>query len=373
VATLDNNWIYSEQRISRWAWLIPLLGAILLHVLVILLIPAQFMVGLDTDADPKSEEVELTLLPPEPLTPEEMKYVEANPDVAENKPDPTNQYSFRDQQAANPEESDIPLEAPNVNGEIEDSTKIVQGAVDPAPPMPDGVYTPQTKPGEGDGTDGGKAGAESTAQVQPPKPKPAPAFLQQAPESTDGTGSTLDMIGEGDQAVENPSQEAPIDIYRPTESTNPAQVAEQGDGNGGNPDTKPMPRPRPKLSPELIHGPLAKSQGAATRRGAIALDATFSEFGEYEQQFYAALQAGWYQEIEFFQPIDTATRVVVRFKIRADGTILGTEVVFSNASEIATLICESAITKRSPFRPWTKEMVKVFGEERVLTVSFHYR
>lgn len=373
VTSLDNSWVYAEQRTGRSVWLIALLGALLIHFTVIIVVPDQFTTGFDPSDVADSEEVELTLLPPEAVEPEEMHYVEANPEAPENKPDPTNQYSFRDQQMADMTDSNIPLEAPNVDGELEDVTKIVQGAMEQAPPMPGGVYAPEAKQGEGEGTDGGKAGAESTAAVQPPKPKPAPAFLQQKPESKEGTGSTLDMIGEGEEMVQTPSPNAPIDVYRPTENMNPNVAVEQGDGNGGIPEAKPMPRPRPKLSSELIHGPLVKSQGSVTQRGALALDATFSEFGEYEQQFYAALQAGWYQEIQFFQPIDTATRVVVRFKILADGTIEWTEVLFSNASEIATIICETAITKRSPFRPWTEEMVKVFGQSRELTVRFHYR
>ena len=113
--------------------------------------------------------------------------------------------------------------------------------------------------------------------------------------------------------------------------------------------------------------------GSASRRGTLGIDATFSEFGEYQQQFFAALQLGWYQEIEFFQPIDTAARVVVRFRMQADGSIHDIETLHTSAGEVATFICESAISKRSPFRPWTKEMVEVFGQERTLTVSFNYR
>jgi hypothetical protein len=116
-----------------------------------------------------------------------------------------------------------------------------------------------------------------------------------------------------------------------------------------------------------------RSHGSVSRRGSLAIDATFSEFGEYEQQFYAAVQTGWYQEIEFFQPIDTSTRVQVRFTLYADGRVESVKAVQTSASEIATFICETAITKRSPFRPWTKEMVQVFGQQRTLHVVFHYR
>ena len=91
------------------------------------------------------------------------------------------------------------------------------------------------------------------------------------------------------------------------------------------------------------------------------MDASFSEFGEYEQQFYSALQAGWYQEIDFFQPIDTATRVVIQFVLQADGVIRDIEVLSSNASRIASLLCQNALSKRSPFRVWTREMVDTLG------------
>jgi hypothetical protein len=369
---LEQSW--SEDWASppeRRDWLVPLLLALLIHLGLFLIIPDQLMPGIDLSETEESS-VELTLLPSETLPPEDMQYVEVNPEAPENTPDETNQYSFRDQQAANLEESSVLLEAPNIDGELEDSNKIVQGAVEPTPPLPEGVYTTQAKPGEGEGTEGGKAGAQAVAEaLVAPVARPAPDFLQQEAETEDGTGSSLEMVGPAEELFENPDPNAPIDLYQPPAQTSPATAqTQQGDGSGGSPDA--VPRARPRLSPDLIHGPLAKSQGSAPRRGQLGLDATFSEFGEYEQQFYAALQAGWYQEIEFFQPIDTATRVVVRFKILSDGTIVGTEVVSSNASEVATLICETAITKRSPFRPWTKEMIQVFGNERVLTVSFRY-
>ena len=91
--------------------------------------------------------------------------------------------------------------------------------------------------------------------------------------------------------------------------------------SNGRPDAKALPRIRPRLSPELLHGPLMASTGSAARRGTLAIDSTFSEFGEYQQQFYAAIQSGWYQEIDFFQPIDTAARVQIRFTLLANGSI----------------------------------------------------
>jgi len=345
--------------------------ALLLHLSLLVVVPDKFLMS-SAALDVQDEPLEIILLPPEPLTVDELKFVEANPEVPENEPDRKDQYSFRAQQASDQSLKEALLDAPNVDGE-ENSQKIIQGAMVPAAPLTPGIYVPAVQLGEGEGTDGGKTGAQARQMLPPAEPLPAPDFIQQKPIIVDGPGSSLKTPGAGKELVEIPDPEAPINLYRPQPQTTLQQRQQESDGSGGAPDAKPMPRARPTLSPDLIHGPVMRSEGSASRRGALAIDATFSEFGEYQQQFYAALQAGWYQEIEFFQPIDTSTRVVVGFRITADGLIHDVELLHSTASEIATLICQTALTKRSPFRPWTKEMVIVFGQERTLEVVFHYR
>ncbi len=315
--------------------------------------------------------LEVEILLPEALTADMLKFVEVNPDAPENEPDRQDQYSFRSQQAASENVSDNPLEAPEVDGDT-NSQKILQGSLDQAAPLPPGVYAPAANPGEGEGIDGGKLGVPEQAPQVTAQPLPTPAFFQQAAVTDKGPGSRLEESGKALEVTENPDPNAPIDLYRPQASQ--AELAQQqpGDGNGGS-QAKPVPRERPRLAPELVRGPLMQSRGTTRLRGSLAIDATFSEFGEYQQQFYAALQTGWYQEIEFYQPIDTSTNVIVRFTMQSDGVIRDVEVVESTASEIATIICESAIIKRSPYRAWTREMVQVFGKERTLQVAFRYR
>jgi hypothetical protein len=355
----------TQRGASAWALCI----ALLLHVSVIVLLPDTWLPTQPLIHGDDAEPLEVTLLPPEPISPQELQYVEANPDAPENAPDRTDQYSFRNQQAASHTSNDALPEAPHVDGE-EDSHKIVQGAQQQPAPLPPGVYTPSALAGQGPGNDGDQAGAPLAVPVAAAQPLAAPEFLQQTPVSEDGPGSRLETPGPARELLPNPQPEAPINVYQPSAQTAVTQV---GHGNGGAVEAKPMPRTRPRLAPELVQGPLMRSRGSVSRRGTLAIDATFSEFGEYQQQFYAALQAGWYQEIEFFQPIDTAARVVVGFLIKADGSIHDVEVLQTTAGEIATLICQTAITKRSPFRPWTREMVQVFGDERTLRVAFHYR
>lgn len=366
---LSTDLLYPNDRESRWAALVAILATILVHVGVILVVPEQLIprsAGGSDEVRDASEVYEISL-----VEPAEARFVEASPNAPINEPDRKDQYSYRAQQAADDSPLSDALNKPKVEGE-EDSQKILQGTLVRTPPLEPGVYTPVARLGEGEGDQGGKLGTpKEVALPKPTQPLPAPDFIKQAAVSEEGPGSRVELLGEAQEVFETPDPDAPIDVYRPQPTTEQAQQV--GEGAGGAPEAQPTPRARPRLAPELITGPLMRSQGSASRRGSLAIDATFSEFGEYEQQFYAAVQTGWYQEIEFFQPIDTSARVQVRFTIYANGRVENVKAVQTTASEIATLICETAITKPSPFRPWTKEMVQVFGQQRTLNVVFHYR
>lgn len=371
--------LFLEPRKDRWwAGFLALAGALFLHLAVIVVLPEEFAGSGGKDWEREEEPYEITLAPPEEPEPEERRYVEANPEVPENEPDRKEQYSFRDQQAADqsrpdPEEPD----EPDVDGE-EDSQKIVQGTVEQVEPMPPGVYSPEAPEGKGEGETGGAGeAAESETEVAerlPPPPRP-PDFLEQKPEDETGEGSRPEPPGEAEEPRPEPDPEAPVDVFRRDRQTAEEARQKQAEepGGGGSESARPQPRKRPRLSPELTQGPKRRSQGAANRRGTLAIDATFSEFGEYERQLYAAIQAGWFRELEFFQPMDTAARVHVRFTLHADGSIEDLQVVRSTAGEVATMITESAIAKRSPFRSWTEDMVETFGDKRTLNVLFHYR
>ncbi|MDP4878934.1 MAG: hypothetical protein NWR36_03525, partial [Opitutales bacterium] len=146
---------YRHDR--RFTTVCALLIALLLHVGLLWVIPEQilFSAVIGEKAD---DVLEVTLVPPEPLTADQLRFVEVNPEAPENTPDRQDQYSFKNQQLASEKVSDELLEAPDVDGDTQ-SQKIIQGASEQAPPLTPGVYSPQAKPGEGDGTDGGKPGA----------------------------------------------------------------------------------------------------------------------------------------------------------------------------------------------------------------------
>ena len=346
---------------------IAFIVALLVHLFFFFLAPEAFYLVPLALAEPEAIELELEIAPAEKPEEETLRFVEANPDVPENIPDRTDQYSNRSTQAADQSAERSILEAPKVDGD-EPSQKIIDGKLERPVQLPTFVAAPST-------VASGAANQEVSTIVSalPAAPRlPVAEFIEQSPLPLDDDGSSPEGKDAENNSLENLPEDAPIALYQDaTVAANRAQ--------GLNVDTlvppsvKPVPKVRPRLAPELLTGPIMHSQGSASRRGALSIDATFSEFGEYEQQFYAALQLGWYQEIEFYQPIDTASTVAIRFLMRADGTIHDITVLHSNASELAETLCKIALENRSPFRSWTKEMIAVFGLERTLTVRFNYR
>ena len=356
----------SEKKIT--AFLISFIAGIILHI--ICLEYFRDVIAISKTLEKKTIfKVELV----EPL-PEDFRFVEANPDIAENVPDSTNQYSYRNQQAADNDPKSNRQDAPKVDGS-NNSQKIIQGRATTLLPIQSGYYK-NKKGQENDQTSqeyvsDKNSSAQEFSNVQPPN---KPSFLHNDSTLLVDNGSGLMRLSKKDQFLNSESKKNPrINVYRHSLSANTVLDSNSIFTSDGHPDSRPLPRTRPRLSPELLHGPLMATAGSAARQGTLAIDSTFSEFGEYQQQLYAAIQSGWYQEIDFFQPIDTAARVQIRFTLLANGSIKELETLYSSAGEIATIICENAISKRSPFRKWTQQMIQVFGNEKSMQLVFHYK
>lgn len=353
------------ERGHRRAIMLALVATLLFHATLLLSLPDKLLQTTGSTS-PRPASFEIVLDEPEPEPEREPRFVEANPNVPENPPDETDQFSFRDQQAADESERPVVDDQPDTGGE-EDSQKIVESpplSPEPMEPMPGVIGS-----GEADSQlDSSEPATEAEpmemdADLTMPTRARADTFPFDDPEA-DGDGVRLEP---GEERREgDDEQDGAIPLTRPSETaTDPA-------GQNGD-SVRPSPRPRPRLAPDLVEAPLRQSQGAANRRGEIAVDATFSAFGEYQQQLIVAVQRGWFQEIEFFQPLDTAVWVHIRFVLQSDGNIRDLRVVESTASELAAFLCQAAIEKRAPFRPWTREMVEVFGEEQTLNFRFFYR
>jgi hypothetical protein len=136
----------------------------------------------------------------------------------------------------------------------------------------------------------------------------------------------------------------------------------------------PAPLPRPQAAKVGTTGVLLKKTTGTNKAGTISLDARFSEYGDYAQRMIEIVQASWWLTLERI-PIQEKPDacVTIEFTLCKDGVIKDLIVLNTTASRAATYACRDAIESRSPYDPWTEEMIKMLGDEDRTRFSFHYR
>jgi hypothetical protein len=116
-----------------------------------------------------------------------------------------------------------------------------------------------------------------------------------------------------------------------------------------------------------------KTTTSTSEAGTLALDARFSEFGDYTQRFLEVVQASWWINIERTRIRESVAVVVVDFTLCKDGTLRDVIIAHHTSGEAASYACKDAIESRAPFDPWPEEMVKALGGEDRGRIVFHYR
>ena len=113
----------------------------------------------------------------------------------------------------------------------------------------------------------------------------------------------------------------------------------------------------------------AAAQDQATTLLACAL------LGLVGQRMLEAISAQWHLlgAQARFTSNAVGTTVVVEYTLNRMGEITRLDVLFTNSSSPGTLIVTDAIKSRSPFGPWTKEMIAVLGQEQDIRITFYYR
>ncbi len=389
-----------DRRRDSRRLLAALVWTLLLHGVVVFLIPREAFAFDPGPAQPESPSYEVVLVPPEP---EDMRFVQTNPEVPENEPDPTNQFANRNQQAAqedaDPRSDD---EAPMLDGEMEESNQIVEGRLDeaipPAPPAaPEQAATPPVPPTPSQEASEFPAEANSDSArpeirsipEEPPTPA-APDFLKQEAEDASGPGSTSGPTGESRERRDDPTKrvipitaplpvaEDPVEgaIQLPSKNREEASEPMPMNYQPSSEATQSAPRPRPRLEPNVVAAPIMRSNTRASRSGVVAVDAEFSEYGDYLQRMVEAVSRAWNSSVDRLELIkERPSRVKVRFTIDSGGNIRNMRVIDKtpNAELLATGLCLDAIQSRAPYDRWTYDMVQVLGTEQEVTFTFYYR
>ena len=150
---------------------------------------------------------------------------------------------------------------------------------------------------------------------------------------------------------------------------------------GARPVVKPTPAPvaadpeRPRASiPSGTAGLLLRNSVGVNRAGAVAIDARFSQYGDYTQRMLEAIQSSWWSIIERsqFEGVNRG-RVTVRFRLHRDGTVTDATILSNEVTRVMSLACKDAVMAPAPYDAWRADMVALYGESDIVTINFYYR
>jgi len=227
----------------------------------------------------------------------------------------TKYYSNKNSRAANPDEGDA--DVPKLNGTQTDVPK-----TEDVPRM---------------------------SMLQPSMPPPQPQFAEQEPSETPQTPGDLDLL-------------------KPKKNT-PAQ-----------PQTQPQPeRPRTLRQAlaqrDQLPGQQMRQDGGVRRHAfTSSLDAKATPFGDYDRAIIEAVTQRWYDLLDSHKYAeDRAGKVILRFKLESDGSVIEMQTVENTVGELLGYLCQAAIEEAAPFAPWPPDMVRMIGANfREVTFTFYY-
>lgn len=332
---------FVHEKEAQWAFVF----ALLINLLLLLFLGPLERFFLSSGAMvPETVIVYESKQPEQELEP---RFIEANPEaVLANEVD-TQNFSSKTQCSAQEEHTDKPIgELPFLNGSEEQTQKVVRGDLhDPQYAM---EAAPEMNPGQ----------QLNSEDLPSSAPENIPDVLQKEKLSQEGTSFIT---------VKDPSLERDLEKAIPVDRN--VMLA-------GSNLQKSYPRPtaRPKVMPRVLAGRVLKTDTRVTRAGAVAIDANFSEFGDYLARLLEAISYQWESFVSHmkFPQTEMQSMVLISFRVDADGRISDPEVLSTDASDAAVLICQDAISSLSPFETWSPEMREKLGKETTIRIRFNY-
>jgi outer membrane biosynthesis protein TonB len=345
---------------SRDGLIVAILLAVVFHLLLYVATPAEPF-GHETASLPENRTLELILEPPEVVELPEETYVRATPNVAEEVPEETPNISDRDQVAAQEETLPGDTQTPFVEGDEEESNRLVQGNPfqQPTPPAP-----PEASQQDGASPMPAQEAApqevEAAPQIAQPESLPA--------EEVDGPEAIEVVEAQTEPQPEQPPREtemtSPEDGRGEFAQTTPAQTA-AAEG--------PTPRPRQRVERDTSFGPIKDNRQGTVRVGRLAFDSRYSEFGEYWRRVAEIIELRWRNLVYNTKSIPfNRNKVVVEFFITSDGSVEEVTVSFSSAGRLAETVSMDAIEGEAPFFEWTPDMILTMGERAPCAIHFYY-
>lgn len=194
----------------------------------------------------------------------------------------------------------------------------------------------------------------------PPTPEPIPAPASPL-EPEAGPGETL--LAKANPAsvpatVQIPAPVAPVPVARQRPRTVAAALAQR------------------QINPNsaLIGDKMKQDGGVARFSVSSSLDVQATPLGSYDAKFIAAVQQCWYSLLEDQRySLDRMGKVVIDFRLTADGRISDLKTAQTDVGEIYTTLCELAIHRPAPYEKWPADVRRMVGDNyRDVRFTFYY-
>jgi outer membrane biosynthesis protein TonB len=177
-----------------------------------------------------------------------------------------------------------------------------------------------------------------------------------------------------DQSQAAPATQPSVSMAAPVKATPPPGPGK----SAAQPTPAPVPvaanpdRPRASV-PSGTYGLLLRRPVGVNRAGSIAVDARFSNYGDYTQRMLEAIQSSWWSIIERsrFEGVSRG-RVTVSFRLHRDGTVTDAKIHGTEVTRVMTLACKDAVMAPAPYDIWRADMVAMYGESDTVTINFLY-
>jgi hypothetical protein len=271
-------------------------------------------------------------------------------------PQQTKFYSNKNSRAANQDQANT--DVPKINGAQTEiiKTETVPKLVKQAATAPqDGAKdkTPSEGPKEAPKQAQNPVSAPPVTKLEPSLPPPSLAPVMPLPTP--------------------PQSLAPGDTDKPVpqKDTPPTQTP-------GQPQPQPV-RPRTLQQAlaqrDQLPGPQVKQNGGVERRAMwSSLDAKNTAFGDYDHELIEAVQQRWDDLLDNHRYAeDRSGKVILRFKLKPDGTVIEMQTLDNNVGEVLGYLCQEAIEEAAPFAKWPSDMVREIGSNsRDITFTFYY-
>ena len=165
------------------------------------------------------------------------------------------------------------------------------------------------------------------------------------------------------------------------EQPQPKPSVSAGDLTLGKPEAAQQEQERPRTVREALaqmanHIPsmTMNEEGGVQRHAQVpSLNVKITGFGDYDERFVEAVTQNWYNLLYSQKfALDRTGKVVLQFRLNADGSISDMKVGENNVGPLLSYVCEKAVLDGAPYERWTEDMRLKLGNYADVQFTFDY-